>query len=392
MDKKNPKISNEMKWKKKESLYIMFCPKILENTHDDVVFFDMDQTLITTKSGLTYPNGSKDWKWLFDEVVPKKLQELHRKGSLIVLCTNQAGVEKKHVKIEEIQEKIEFMSADIDVPFMAFVATMTDKYRKPHNTMFEIFIEEFNGGHFPNSCIYIGDLAGRCSSWREGKKKDRSCSDRAFAWNCSIPFKTPEEYFLGEESVDSKMIKWDGPDPKDLFKSIEKNSFPENLLPTTKDSIEMVILVGKQASGKSHLCENYFVPNGYQRINRDTLGTVAKCEKVARETLKAGKSVIIDNTNPSIEDRKKFIEIAKELSIPVRCLVMNTPDVIIEHMNLFRERTIANSRRIPQVAYNMFNKKFQEPNKSEGFSDIVKVDFVLNNIPNSLIKYFWHRH
>ena len=39
--------------------------------------------------------------------------------------------------------------------------------------------------------------------------------------------------------------------------------------------------MGPPASGKSSFCENHLVPHGYVRVNRDTLGTAAKCMKVS---------------------------------------------------------------------------------------------------------------
>lgn len=53
--------------------------------------FDMDWTIIKTKSGKTFAVDSDDWDFLFPEVKPK-LQQLHKDGFRIVIFTNQGGV------------------------------------------------------------------------------------------------------------------------------------------------------------------------------------------------------------------------------------------------------------------------------------------------------------
>src|SRR5262249_4770419 len=50
----------------------------------------------------------------------------------------------------------------------------------------------------------------------------------------------------------------------------------------------------------------------YIHVNLDTLKTKSKCFKAVEEALESGKSVIIDNTNPSAAARLEFTEIAKE--------------------------------------------------------------------------------
>jgi len=81
----------------------------------------------------------------------------------------------------------------------------------------------------------------------------------------------------------------------------------------------MLILVGPPAAGKSTFCNRYLVPNGYERINMDTLKTKAKCKAAAKKALDSGKSVVIDNTNPSEEARSLYIEMAKVKNVPCRC-------------------------------------------------------------------------
>ena len=56
---------------------------------------------------------------------------------------------------------------------------------------------------------------------------------------------------------------------------------------------------------------------------------------------------------------------------------MNTSKEMSHHLNMVRQNlTNGEVRRVPDVAYNMFNKNLEEPKKSEGFSEIVEIDFV----------------
>ena len=82
----------------------------------------------------------------------------------------------------------------------------------------------------------------------------------------------------------------------------------------------MVIMVGSPASGKSTFCKNFLQNKGYRVINRDTLGTQSKCQKGANEALKAGHSVVIDNTNPAKYIRYEYIRIAEKYGEWFLCL------------------------------------------------------------------------
>ena len=53
-----------------------------------IAAFDIDGTIITTKSGRTFAKDKDDWQMLYAEV-PGKLKELVREGFKIVFLTNQ---------------------------------------------------------------------------------------------------------------------------------------------------------------------------------------------------------------------------------------------------------------------------------------------------------------
>jgi bifunctional polynucleotide phosphatase/kinase len=147
-------------------------------------------------------------------------------------------------------------------------------------------------------------------------------------------------------------------------------------------------MVGMQASGKSSFVKKHLVPKGrfarcfllyvgYVRINRDTLKTQEKCVSEAKKSLSEGRSVVIDNTNPDVASRAKYINLAKQLNIPCRCFVMTTPRKLAEHLNVFRELLSGGKApRIPDIAYNVYQKKFKEPSESEGFTQIIKCNFI----------------
>ena len=140
---------------------------------------------------------------------------------------------------------------------------------------------------------------------------------------------------------------------------------------------ELVVVVGRPASGKSTLRDKFFVPKGYIAVNRDTLGTQSKCLKTAEDALASGKSVIIDNTNPSKAARKPYLDLAKKFGVPARCLHLCIPPEVCRHLNYYRQiLTKGTRRRVPDVGVRVFEKDFQAPKAEEGFTEVRELGFL----------------
>jgi hypothetical protein len=77
-----------------------------------------------------------------------------------------------------------------------------------------------------------------------------------------------------------------------------------------------------QASGKSTFVKTHLIPKGYVHVNRDTLKTADKCLKVCRESLKDGKSVVVDNTSPEPATRAQYIKLAEGPPLPAASLLL----------------------------------------------------------------------
>jgi len=79
--------------------------------------FDMDGTLITTKSGKVFAVDKNDWKLLYDQVTSRVLQKLQDEdGFKIVVMTNQAGIATGKVKVADFKEKVEAIAKALKVP------------------------------------------------------------------------------------------------------------------------------------------------------------------------------------------------------------------------------------------------------------------------------------
>ena len=70
------------------------------------------------------------------------------------------------------------------------------------------------------------------------------------------------------------------------------------------------ILIGIQASGKTTFCQEYF--SGIDTVSLDVINTRKNEDKIIAELINTGKSFVIDNTNPTKAERKKYIDIAKQ--------------------------------------------------------------------------------
>ncbi|XP_047123558.1 bifunctional polynucleotide phosphatase/kinase [Hydra vulgaris] len=335
-----------------------------------IASFDLDDALITTKSRKKFPISESDWKFLSSKVVAK-LKSLYNEGYKLVIFTNQAGIEKKKLKPQVIQTKIMDIIDELGIPMQVFISTGENIYRKPYINAWNFCVLQCNGTSVANlsESFYVGDAAGRPKDWAVGRKKDFSCSDRKFAKNIGIQFYTPEEFFDG--AVPYLEFDWGSIDPVKALSDYSEHSF-ENIC---SNDVEMIIFVGSPAAGKSFFAKNYLEPKLYVIVNRDSLKTIEKCISLAEKSLKNKKSVVIDNTNPSKEARKVFIDLAKKYNVSVRCFNFQTPLELAHHLNRFRQIVSGGTiRRVPDVGFNTFKSKFQPPSKEEGF-EIVTINF-----------------
>ena len=133
-------------------------------------------------------------------------------------------------------------------------------------------------------------------------------------------------------------------------------------------NLKMIILIGLPGSGKSTLATKL---TDYSYVNQDLLGNRRDCESAAKRFLSQGKSVIIDRTNISKEQRRYFINIAKDFNAKVFCIILETP--MVECIKRVKERK--GHKTIPfgtpdskvEEIINKFSNTFEFPEWSEGY-------------------------
>lgn len=295
----------------REGLYGFYNSEIVYN--GKIAGFDLDWTLIRpTKS--KFSNDENDWA-----ILPNRLNTLRYcvdNGYTIVIFTNQKSTGKKlEMTIRRICNVIKYLNNN-GVKLVLLMATKDNTDRKPNIGMFNVLRNLLQGIRM-NESFYVGDAAGRPT--------DFSDSDKVFAENLGIKFYIPEDFF------------------------------PRTLVTLPDPSISsqyIIIFVGMPGSGKTSFYKKELEPRGWVHINQDTLKTYAKVMSEMKRFLKEGRSVVIDNTNPSIEKRRELIKIGIDLGIP---------SIILYFVDNGHERNKLREKPVPQIAYNMYYKNLTEP-------------------------------
>jgi bifunctional polynucleotide phosphatase/kinase len=352
------------------------CRDILSRTK--VASFDLDSTVIKTKSGRVFPKTRDDWQLWCARVKPM-IQKLYTEQQYsIVIFTNQMGVTSGKTTVADLRYKLSAISRALGVPLYVLAATDKDHYRKPGLGMWHHLrsrMADYGTSVDMEASFYVGDGAGRAKGWKSGAKKDHSCSDRKFAANANITFHTPEEYFDKEAPAPFAML-----DLHALLSSavdVDSTTQSDLIQPQPDGKQEMVIFVGPPASGKTTIFETVFAPNGYTHVNRDTLGSKGACLKAARAALLEGSSVCVDNTSPKAYTRSEYIRVARNIAsdIAVRVVRFDTPRAVCEHLNLFREAT-GERDHVPAVAFHTFFKHIEEPStQDEDIDEVIRLPF-----------------
>ena len=176
--KKQQKLSPskfDLKWKNhgdpvKDLYPLMYLDGPSVSSSTKIASFDLDDTLITTKSGKGFPTSAQDWKFLSSNIIPK-LKSLHNEGYKLVIFTNQAGIEKKKSKPQDLQTKIMEIIDKVDIPMQVFISTGENIYRKPYVNAWDFCVNSCNDNIVVNhsESFYVGDAAGRPKGWAVGK-------------------------------------------------------------------------------------------------------------------------------------------------------------------------------------------------------------------------------
>lgn len=123
----------------------------------------------------------------------------------------------------------------------------------------------------------------------------------------------------------------------------------------------MAIMIGIQASGKSTFCKSYLI--GYDRINLDTLHTRNKENTAINEAFRVKHDMVIDNTNPTAQDREMYIRKAKENGYRVVGYFMQSKLQECVARNDQRE----GKAKVPAKAIAATSNRLQIPSYQEGF-------------------------
>lgn len=128
--------------------------------------FDVDGTLVTTKSGATFRKTAADWQWLPGRL--DKLGQLKRDGVHLAVCTNQGGVAFGFLKVEDIRSELFKMCQEAGIrPTRLYVCythpkgkieqyRMEDNRRKPGPGMLKEAMQDYKVSK--RETLYVGDL------------------------------------------------------------------------------------------------------------------------------------------------------------------------------------------------------------------------------------------
>lgn len=152
---------------------------------------------------------------------------------------------------------------------------------------------------------------------------------------------------------------------------------------------EIVMVMGYPASGKSTYAKPY-VDEGFYYLNRDKAGgAVADLAPKMVAAFNSGETrVVLDNTFPTIESRKPFIDAAKKLKVPINCIMVgaSAEDAQLNAcLRMIRKqgkvlnpedfKSINNPNAFPIAVIFKYRKALEHPTRDEGFADVEVMPF-----------------
>ena len=138
---------------------------------------------------------------------------------------------------------------------------------------------------------------------------------------------------------------------------------------------ELIVFTGLQASGKTSFYRERFAET-HIHISKDAWPNARQKEKRQRrlidEHLRAGRSVVVDNTNPTPVEREPLVMLGRSLGARIACYTF----VVTVEESLRRNAGRQGRARVEDVGIFSVAKRLVPPHEAEGFDQLFEVRLI----------------
>jgi predicted kinase len=145
---------------------------------------------------------------------------------------------------------------------------------------------------------------------------------------------------------------------------------------------QAVIFIGVQATGKSTFFKERFADT-HVRINLDMLKTRHREKLILEACIEAHQNFVVDNTTPTIEDRRRYTVPAKAANFEVIGYYFQSQ----LNATLWRNQQRVDKQHIPMAGVMAAYRKLQVPTLEEGFDKLYYVHIATSG---KFIVEEWH--
>lgn len=142
--------------------------------------------------------------------------------------------------------------------------------------------------------------------------------------------------------------------------------------------MELVIFIGLQASGKSTFFRKFFAST-HKLVSKDLMhnnkNRSRRQTQLIEAALQEGRSIVVDNTNPTLEDREPLIALGNLYG--ARIIGYYFESQLSDCVERNQQRT--GKARVPDVAIYATIKKLVRPTEAEGFHQLFYVRMTGNS-------------